>query len=102
MNPLIERQREAIGRLCRQHQVRRLDVFGSATGDSFVPGKSDVDLLVEFGTVPPGAYVDAFFGLREDLEQLFGVPVDLISRASVRNPYFLAAIENQRERLFEA
>ncbi|MDD5298697.1 MAG: nucleotidyltransferase domain-containing protein [Rhodocyclaceae bacterium] len=102
MNPLIERQQESVAALCRRHQVRRLDLFGSATGEGFEPGRSDVDFLVEFAPIPTGQYADAFFGLREDLERLFGLHVDLITRGSVRNPYFLAAIEAQRERLFEA
>ena len=61
-----------------------------------------MDLLVEFEPIPAGSYVDTFFGLREGLESLFGAPVDLISRTSVRNPYFLSVVENQRENLFEA
>lgn len=99
---MIERQRDAVAMLCRQHGVRRLDVFGSAAGDRFDPGRSDVDLLVDFEPIPPGCYADVFFGLREGLERLFGTSVDLITRASVRNPYFLQSIEAGREPLFEA
>jgi len=48
MHPLIENNREAIGRLCRLHGVRSLEAFGSILRDDFDAGRSDVDVLVEF------------------------------------------------------
>lgn len=43
---LAERRAE-IAALCRQYQVGRLEVFGSAArGGDFDPSRSDVDLLV--------------------------------------------------------
>jgi len=48
MHPLIENNREAIARLCRLHGVRSLEAFGSILRDDFDPGRSDVDVLVEF------------------------------------------------------
>jgi len=43
--PLLE-HREAIARVCREHGVERLEVFGSAADGSFDPGRSDFDLIV--------------------------------------------------------
>ena len=99
---MIEQQRDSVADLCRRHKVLRLDLFGSATCAHFVAGKSDVDLLVEFAPISHGQYADAYFGLREGLGRLFGLPVDLIARSAVRNPHFPASIEAHRERLFEA
>ena len=49
MHPEIEQKRPAISRICRQHHVRRLEVFGSAArGIDFDPASSDADFLVEF------------------------------------------------------
>ena len=48
MHPLIEDNREAIGRLCRLHGVGSLEAFGSILRDDFDAGRSDVDVLVEF------------------------------------------------------
>jgi hypothetical protein len=48
MIPLIEKKRFAAEELCRKYRVIRLEVFGSAVGDSFDPDKSDLDFLVEF------------------------------------------------------
>ena len=49
MHPLIAQNRSAIVRVCRQHGVRRLEVFGpAARGIDFDPERSDADFLVEF------------------------------------------------------
>ena len=47
MHELIEQKRAEIEVLYRGLAVRRLDLFGSALGESFVPVSSDVDVLVE-------------------------------------------------------
>ncbi|WP_252365272.1 nucleotidyltransferase family protein [Saccharomonospora piscinae] len=59
--------------------MRRLDVFGSAVGDSFDTETSDVDVLVEFEAGAEFDYFDAYFELREGLERILGRPVDLVS-----------------------
>ena len=48
MPPLIDDNLEEIGRLCRLHGVRKLEVFGSVLRSDFDPQRSDVDVLVEF------------------------------------------------------
>ena len=48
MHALIEARRQEIEALCRGLGIRRLDVFGSAVGNSFDVDTSDVDVLVEF------------------------------------------------------
>ena len=59
-------------------RVRRLELFGSAADDSFDPGRSDVDFLVEFETLADGEHADAYFGLKESLASLLARPVDLV------------------------
>ena len=99
----IALHREELQDLCRRFHVRRLDVFGSAArGEGFDPARSDLDFLVEFEPLQPGAYVDAYFGLKEGLEQLFGRPADLISAASIRNRYFRASVERTKAPLYAA
>ena len=75
----IASRREELRELCRRFHVGRLDLFGSAAGDDFDAERSDLDFLVEFQPVPPGADADAIFGLKESLEQLFGRPLDLVA-----------------------
>jgi uncharacterized protein len=41
----------------------------------------------------PAEHAEAYFGLQEDLEQLFGAQVDLVEPDPIRNPYFLQAVE---------
>jgi predicted nucleotidyltransferase len=92
----------AVGALCVRHQVRQLDLFGSALTDRFDPARSDLDMLVTFEDLPPKAYADAYFGLKEDLKALLGREVELVTAASVINPYLRREIETHRHRLFSS
>lgn len=102
MTPYFDDHRADLDELCRRYHVRRLFLFGSAARDDVDPGRSDVDLLVEFEPLPAGGYADAYFGLRESLEALFGRDVDLVTLAAVRNPYMRADIERTRTLLYAA
>ncbi|MFW6174910.1 MAG: nucleotidyltransferase family protein [Chloroflexota bacterium] len=102
MHPLVEAWREEIAEVCRRYHVRRLDVFGSATSERFDPAASDVDFIVEFD---PDRSLDAlrqYFGLKESMEALFGIPVDLVISGAVTNPYLRASMERSRETLYAA
>ena len=96
MNRLIEDKREEIERLCRLHRVRRIELFGSATGPDFDPAHSDLDFLVTFQELEFNQYADAYFGLLEDLQTLFQRPVDLVVTSAIQNPYFLESVESSR------
>ncbi len=88
--------------LCLRLGVRRLDVFGSALGESFDLESSDVDILVDFDTRQGFDYFDSYFSLKEGLERIFGRPVDLVSSSSIRNPYFREQVMETRETLYAA
>lgn len=60
--------------------VSRLAVFGSVARGSDREG-SDIDILVEFDRAPG---FDAFMDLKYYLEDLLGVPVDLVTRKALR------------------
>jgi predicted nucleotidyltransferase len=96
-----EKSRE-IKRLCVKYRVKRLELFGSATGDDFNPQTSDMDFLVEFLPLKAGEYADAYFGLLEALQELFNRPVDLVMTEAVKNQYFLESINRTREVLYAA
>jgi predicted nucleotidyltransferase len=102
MQPIVEIQKAQISRLCSRFHVRRLDVFGSAATGDFDPSRSDVDFLVEFDRDSPLKALDSYFGLKEGLEALLGLPVDLVMPAAVRNPYLQASIQRTREPLYAA
>jgi uncharacterized protein len=101
MLKLLEQHREAIVAICRKHGVRKLEVFGSAARGDFDPAASDLDFFFEFDA-NPAALADRFFGLAEDLEQLLGRTVDLVSSRDVRNPYFLQVANQHRVTLYAA
>ena len=102
VNPLIEQRRNELEELCRRFRVRRLELFGSAARADFDPATSDLDFLVELEDLEPVACADAYFGLLESLEDLFGRRVDLVVPSAVRNPYFLQAISGGRVTLYAA
>jgi predicted nucleotidyltransferase len=89
-------------RLCRIYRVHRLELFGSAATGGYRPGESDLDFLVEFEPLPPGAYADAYFDLLDSLETLVGRPVDLVVASAIKNPYFRQAVEQTKILLYAA
>jgi len=102
MIKLLDTLRPQIEELCRQHYVRKLELFGSVAQDKFNAASSDFDFLVEFEQLGPGAYADHYFGLLEDLEALLGRKVDLVIMRAVKNPYFLESVARSRELLYAA
>lgn len=91
-----------LANVCRGRGVRRLALFGSAASQRFDPNRSDVDLLVEFETMSPVQHADSYFGLQEDLQKLFELPVDLTELGPIRNPYFRQEVERTQVVLYEA
>ncbi len=102
MQEFIIAKREEIAELCRKHHVRRLCVFGSAARDDFNPETSDVDLLVEFDDASIERPARNFFSLEDGMVSLFGRKVDLIAEGTVRNPYLLRHIDEDRKQLYAA
>jgi predicted nucleotidyltransferase len=100
MSTVIDSYRKEVAALCRRNSVRQLDVFGSGVRDDFDPETSDLDFLVEFETLPPAQYADAYFALKEALEALFGRPVDLVTPSSLANPYFRDRIAAERRTVY--
>ncbi len=94
---LVVDRRDAIVELCRRVRVRRLDLFGSAVRPDFVAERSDLDFVVEFEPLPSVELADAFFALKDGLETLLERPVDLVVERAIRNPYFKAAVERDRQ-----
>jgi predicted nucleotidyltransferase len=80
---------DAIREFCRTHGVRELALFGSALREDFC-AESDVDVLIDLAP-------DTRIGLvtlqrmREELAEIFGRPVDLITRSGL-NRHIRSAI----------
>jgi len=82
--PRVDVPQAAIADFCKRHAIRKLALFGSVLRDDFRPD-SDVDVLVEFepGHVPGLA----FFGMQDELSQIFQREVELHTPAFL-SPYF--------------
>ena len=102
MNAAVVERAVELDQLCRRYGVLRLDLFGSAATGRYRPEESDLDFVVEFQPLPADAYADAYFGLLEALERLFGQPVDLVVGTAIKNPYFRQSLEETRTLVYEA
>ncbi len=67
-------------RLMREFGVSDLALFGSTSRNSAGPG-SDIDILVAFNGP---ATSSQYFGVQFYLEDVFGVPVDLVTDKALR------------------
>ncbi len=99
---MIDNQKTELEKLCRDHRVRRLEVFGSAADGSFDPDRSDIDFLVDFFPLQPGTVFDTYFGLLESLEALFKRRIDLVDATCLTNPYFIRGVNESRKTVYEA
>ena len=83
--PKITIPQKKLNEFCRRWNVVEFAVFGSALREDF-NSESDVDVLVTFA---PDAEISLFdiAQMQIELERLYRRSVDLIEKASLRNPY---------------
>ncbi len=80
MSTRIDIPRDEIAAFCKRWKVTELALFGSVLRDDFGPD-SDVDILVEFAPgCTPGL---GFVSMTEELSEMFGRQVDVLTRSSV-------------------
>ncbi len=101
MTDLVAKNLDRIRAACERRGVSFLELVGSAARDDFDSQASDLDVLVDF---PDGAsnLFDSFMGLRDDLAEIFGRPVDVITVRGVRNPLFLESLRRGAIQLYAA
>lgn len=101
MSPKLLPYLSPIRRLCEQHEVERMWVFGSATSSTAFDENSDIDLLVEFRDIDSGRkYLENYYSLFRELQKLFNRKVDLLELTKFRNPIFREEVMKSRELLF--
>jgi len=73
----------AVAEFCRRWKIIELALFGSVMEDRFGPN-SDVDVLVSFAPDSEWDLFDAMH-MEEELSQIFGRPVDLVTRRAIEH-----------------
>ena len=94
---MVQFDRDTLAKLCQEHDVIRLRIFGSAARGKERP-ESDVDLIVDFGS-PKG-----FFGLlrlERRLGEFFGRSVDLVTEPGL-SPYIRDSVLASASIIFDA
>lgn len=103
MQPLVEEHLEEIRALCREFDVSRLELFGSAATGAFDPARSDVDFIVHF---PEGYDYGPWLGRFQDLERALaaelGRDVDLVMTSALRNHWFAREAAKSRTVIYDA
>ncbi len=103
MIDLIKLRKQEIADICCHQGIRRLDVFGSAASGQFTPNVSDIDFIAEFeNSGSTDGLLDRYLELAAKLEALLGTAVDIITPASIRNPYFRDSVNATRENIYAA
>ena len=100
-NTYLEAYVSEIHELCRSHQVRRLDVFGSVLSEAF-SADSDIDFLVEFDRQGYEGAFEQFMGFKEQLETLLSRPVDLVVNRPFRNSHFQQEVDQTKRLVYAA
>src|SRR5436190_18520512 len=93
----IEKYRPKVEAVCKELELRNLDLVGSATRSDF-HNNSDLDFLVTFDG--DSKLFHRYFDLKERLQAIFGRPVDLIEERALRNPYLRRALEKDRIKIY--
>jgi uncharacterized protein len=97
---LIDTHRDSLIKLCDQHKVKELYLFGSILTERF-QDSSDIDMLIQFYQVDLLDYFENFMDFKEQLEQLFNRPVDLVENQAIRNPIFRKVVDREKQLIYE-
>ena len=99
MQPKIDIDQKQIQAFCEKWQIQTLYLFGSVLREDFGP-ESDVDVCVNFDQDAPWDLFD-LVAMKDELEALFGRPVDFLEQDAIRNPYRRQEIEQTRRLIYE-
>ena len=101
MNPFLKHKIEDLKQMLKKHKVKRAYAFGSVCSENFNE-QSDIDLLVRFeeGMLPED-YSDNYFNLLFTLQKYFNRNIDLVSEASLTNPYFISSVNRSKQLIYE-
>jgi predicted nucleotidyltransferase len=87
--------------LCREFKVKELYLFGSAATGNF-SSDSDLDFIVKFDRDGYAGAFEQFIGFKQQLEKIYGRPVDLYHQKKFRNPIFQQEVDQSKQLLYAA
>ena len=97
----LDQYTATIRKLCENHKVRNLYVFGSVITERFAEN-SDIDFVVDFDTNDPLDYADKYFSFKFSLEDLLDRPIDLLEQRGLKNKFIIQSINNTKKLIYEA
>jgi len=101
MNVLIKNSLKEIIHSCQKHNVKSLELFGSAVRNDFNEN-SDIDFLYEFdkGKIEELEYADNYFEFLFSLEYILNRNVDLVPNEKLKNRYLLNQINSEKIKIY--
>jgi uncharacterized protein len=98
---LITRNIEDINRICKEHQVEQLFIFGSIKTDRF-NDRSDIDILLQFSQlIDPAEYFENYMDFKEKMESVLNREIDIVENQAVRNPIFRRILDREKILVYE-
>jgi len=96
---IIEQNINKVRKLCKNHNVSKLYLFGSATCKKFSK-ESDIDLLVSFKEFDLAEYFENYINLKENLSEIFQRDIDLVEEQTLKNPILINSINKNKELIY--
>lgn len=96
----INKYQKKIETLCRKWKIVEFSLFGSVLTKDFKPS-SDINVLVTFSVGAEWSLFDLAV-MEEELQALFSRRVELVEKASLRNPFRRQAILSSKEVVYAA
>lgn len=100
MNHLLESNKRILKKYFQEHEVEKAYVFGSVLTEEF-DKNSDIDFLIEFRpNLDPLKKGELWWNLYDALRELLDREIDLVTKSSLKNPYFIKEIENTKRLIY--
>ncbi len=94
---------EEIANICKHLNVKYLGLHGSAhSQENGNPEQRDIGFLVEFFPMELEQYAKCYFGLEEELQNLFGCNISFVDIGSINLPELLRQLTKHKTDLYKA
>ncbi len=94
----IDLPEDRISEFCERWKITEFALFGSVLRPDFYPD-SDIDVWVVFSPDSAWSLLD-MVRMQQELETIFGRPVDLVERETIRNPFRKQRIEQNHQVIY--